>query len=353
MRFRNKKGAIRYNENTKKFYASIPPARQDKDKKRIYLGSFETLEKAQKAINLALKSRDRGQIYTISEWLKAWIERSINLKSDSTISLHKRMSKNINYYIGSIKLGDLVTSDIESMYSKLAANKAKTTIHLIHRILNAALNKAVQDCLIQSNPAKGAKRPRLEPRLFAWLPKEEDLPRLREAITQTTKYKFPLLFGLLAGLRPGEALAVKWSDIDFNIGTLKVNRQVVRVDNCIVEKELKTTSSYRTVILAPQIMQELNKIPLNKRDGYIVKRYYQKPELVRYCLKNICLKIGIKTLSPHKLRHLTATILIKEKVSPELVSQFLGHSNVKTTLEIYAHVMPTMQLEARNILAQI
>ena len=91
----------------------------------------------------------------------------------------------------------------------------------------------------------------------------------------------------------------------------------------------------------------------SERKGYLTKRRFQAPENIRYRLKKICSDIDIKPLSPHKLRHLTATILLKDGIPINQVKEVLGHTSVKTTGDIYGHVLPSMQVNVISTLSNI
>ena len=132
---------------------------------------------------------------------------------------------------------------------------------------------------------------------------------------------------LATGLRRGELLGLKWNDVDWKNGIIKVRRQVARVDGQIVEAPLKTKNSYRAVTISPDSVNNM--------------------------LKRVLERAGIPKVRFHDLRHTFATIALQNGVDIKTVSGMLGHFSAGFTLDTYAHVTTAAQKEAAQTMGNI
>ncbi len=166
---------------------------------------------------------------------------------------------------------------------------------------------------------------------------------------------------LVGGLRRGELCGLKWEDVDFDKGTVRIVRTRVTVNGQPQDSEPKTRGSRRTLNLGelmphPKALKKVqNEDTLKAGGAYAEDGYLVADELGRPChpetlsgwfesdVKDCG---GLRKISLHGCRHTSATNILKEGVPIHVVSQFLGHSNVQITLDTYAHVLPGQNEQA-------
>ena len=158
---------------------------------------------------------------------------------------------------------------------------------------------------------------------------------------------------LSTGLRRGELLGLKWSDIDFEKRTLEVKRQIQRVNGAIQETAPKTHNAYRKILLSAEAV-EILKAYKEQQEG---KSDYVFPsptggimesDCARKMLKRVLERAGLDELRFHDLRHTFATLALQNGVDVKTLSGILGHYRAGFTLDTYAHVTSQMQEEAAN-----
>jgi integrase len=166
---------------------------------------------------------------------------------------------------------------------------------------------------------------------------------------------------LALGLRRGEALGLKWEDIDLKNKCLYIQRSAGRVGTLgIKEKDPKTNSSKRKIDLPDFVVEALKshqKRQLESKErlaekwtdsGYVFTnkygRFLQESHLYN-SYKALLKRAGLPDIRFHDLRHSAATIMLSMGVNPKVIQEVLGHSNIRMTLGIYAHVLPSMQQE--------
>jgi integrase len=161
---------------------------------------------------------------------------------------------------------------------------------------------------------------------------------------------------LATGLRRGELLGLKWQDIDWKNGIIKVRRQVARVNGEIVEAPLKTKNSYRAVTISQQAIEVLREQKRKTHDTYVFPSPNGgplSPDSVNNMLKRVLERAGIPKVRFHDLRHTFATIALQNGVNIKTVSGMLGHFSAGFTLDTYAHVTTSAQTEAAQTMGNV
>ena len=158
---------------------------------------------------------------------------------------------------------------------------------------------------------------------------------------------------LSTGLRRGELLGLKWSDINFETRILEVKRQIQRVNGVIQETTPKTHNAYRKILLSAEAVGILKEY----REQQKVKSEYvfssptggiMEPDCARKMLKRVLQRAGLDELRFHDLRHTFATLALQNGVDVKTLSGILGHYSAGFTLDTYAHVTAQMQEDAAN-----
>ena len=213
----------------------------------------------------------RAKTYTVGKWLEVWYENyaKIKMRPSTYLTYHGYIENHIKPQLGKISLNDLTTLHLQQFYKKLLAEGrverieaqkqpkglSTKTVRNIHQIISSALKLAAEQRLIAHNPADGCALPKAERKEMQTLPVEQLTSFLREAKDSGV---FALYYiDLTTGLRRGELLGLKWSDIDLEKGDLRVQRQIGRINGKIIEMPLKTKNAYRTLPLSADAISVL------------------------------------------------------------------------------------------------
>ena len=332
----------------------------------------EVKEKLKRAIEDSAKL-DMSKVgqYTVGQWMDVWFENyaKIKVRPSSHQTYRGYIENHIKPNIGSIPLNKLTSLELQKLYKKLLGNGrverieskkqpkglSAKTVRNINQIICSALNLAIEQRLILTNPADACALPKLEHREMKTLPVEQLTSFLREAKESGV---FEMYYIELAtGLRRGELLGLKWSDIDLEHGSLRVQRQIARIDGEIVEAPLKTKNAYRTLLLSADAIDVLK--TQKKKCGtspYVFPSPTGgpiSPDSVLHMLHRVLKRAGLPKVRFHDLRHTFATLALQNGVDIKTVSGMLGHFSAGFTLDTYAHVTTSAQKEAANTMGGV
>ena len=331
----------------------------------------EVKEKLKRALEECKKiDITRTGKYTVESWMDEWFENVAKLKvrPSSHQTYRGYIDHHITPNIGNIPLEKLSTMDLQKLYRKLmnkgrverieAQNQPKglsaKTVRNINQVISSAMEFAVAQKIIPENPCKAVALPKLEHKEMQTIPAEQLQAFLQEA-KNTGVYEMYYI-ELATGLRRGELLGLKWQDIDWKNGIIKVRRSIARVDGQIVEAPLKTKNSYRTVTISRQAIEVLKQQKAKTNDVYIFPSPNggpSSPDSVNNMLKRVLARAGIPKVRFHDLRHTFATIALQNGVDIKTLSSMLGHFSPGFTLERYTHVTTSAQKEAAKTIGNI
>lgn len=314
----------------------------------------------------------------LGEWLKEWMPKYVQDTISDDFYLRKQdlIRLHIDPYIGAIKLQKLIEDDITVLYKKLLKTGKKVkvkdkdgnhkiiltglapqTVKHIHNILKPALSRAVKRGIIAKNPMDDVKAPavkRNKPRTLT----EEEISKYFETLCHRRLYA-AFVLELCTGLRRGELLGIKRTDLNIESRELSIQRQVSRVrkvdrsGSSLEYKNVKSETSNRTIILPLCAVAELQahlvrqdeekKLagPAYKDEGLVFCRALgQKLDTRRlYAIHCRALKAAkLEHTAFHNLRHTVATLLLEKGEDVKTIQELLGHADPATTLRIYAHV---------------
>ena len=282
----------------------------------------EVKEKLKKAIeeNVGI-DYGRAKNYTVGNWLEVWYENyaKIKMRPSTYLTYHGYIENHIKPQLGKIPLNDLTTLHLQQFYKKLLAEGrverieaqkqpkglSAKTVRNIHQIISSALKLAVEQRLIARNPADGCALPKAEHKEMQTLPVEQLTSFLREAKDSGV---FALYYiDLTTGLRRGELLGLKWSDIDLEKGDLRVQRQIGRIDGKIIEMPLKTKNAYRTLPLSADAISvlKMQKCKVGNSEWVFPSPTGgpMSPDSVLHMLHRVLKRAGLPKVRFHDLRH--------------------------------------------------
>lgn len=296
----------------------------------------------------------------------------------STIVLYKSLTRRIYPKIGHIKLKDLRTDILNDLYTYLATGKlnkrssgnlsAKTVLEH-HRLISTVLEQAVKECLVPFNVASRAILPKVEKKNVNYF-QPEDIANIREAMeTEPLKWKTLIHLFLITGARRGELLGLKWDKVDFENNRIYIcNNILYSPDIGVYEDTPKTETSKRFIALPEETMQLLKQYKreqteehlksgiINSRSGFVFCQYDGKPmhpDSATDYLKKFSKRNNLPHINPHAFRHTMASMLYYNGVDSVSISKRLGHAQVSTTANIYAHVVEQADKKNAEILSDI
>ena len=332
----------------------------------------EVKEKLKKAIeeNVGI-AYGQAKTYTVGSWLEVWMENYAKIKlRPSTFKTSQGFLKNhIRPQIGNVPLAELTSLDLQRFYKHLldggrvdrieAKKKPKglapKTVRNIHQIISSALKLASEQRLIVRNPADGCALPKAERKEMRTLPIEQLTSFLREA-KDSGVYELYYL-DLATGLRRGELLGLKWTDVDLDRGILKIQRAISRQNGKVVEAPLKTKNAYRTLPLSADAISvlKMQKCKVGNSEWVFPSPSGgpMSPDSVLHMLQRVLKRAGLPKVRFHDLRHTFATLALQNGVDIKTVSGMLGHFSAGFTLDTYAHVTTSAKREAAKTMGNI
>ena len=297
------------------------------------------------------------------DWLEYWYENHSKPKIRPTTqaSYESRIRLHIIPEIGHIPLNKLTQNDLQQFYARLKKNGRKTLaekygeglsdrmVRMCHATCRSALEKAVQDGLIRTNPAIGCKLPPKKAREMQVLDRDELQRFLIQA--QAEGYYELFLLDLATGLRRGELMALQWDDLDFKTGVLNVDKQVYEVNGELQFSKPKTKNSIRKIVLPPSVVEVLREYKKRVHSRWMFPSPVKEdtpltPGAVRSRLQLILEHAQCKHVRFHDLRHTFATLALQNGMDVKTLSAMLGHVSAATTLDIYTHITDDMQRSA-------
>lgn len=326
----------------------------------------EVKEKLKSAIteSQGIEVRKSEDEYTVATWLRTWYE--LYAKPNVRTATANRYELIIEKYtiprIGSVKLKKLTTRHLQKLYKDLLEGGrihvgksqdkglSTTTVHSVHLMLHAALERAVKERLIPRNPCEDCVVPKPRKLEMQILPAEHIHAYLSAADTRGLLPMFYL--ELVSGLRKGELAALRWDDVDVENRTISVSKQYVRnPDGSLELTRPKTENSVRLVSI-PQaavdlLIQEHDKHPDSPYlfPSPLTGEMYH-PDSVVNLHKKILKDAGLPHLRFHDLRHTFATTALQNGVDVKTVSSMLGHYDAGFTLRTYTHATRQKQEQA-------
>ena len=311
-----------------------------------------------------------------ADYMEVWLEIVRGSVEKTTFSSYTQMVKKkiVPYFrdLG-VTLGGLEAKHIQRFYLYELRNVSANTVIHEHANIHKALQYAVRMNLIQYNPADKVERPKKE-KFIAGYYRQEELEQLFE-VAKDHPYSLLIQMTAFYGLRRSEALGLKWDAIDFERNTITIrhivtNAQVDGKYEIVREDRAKTKSSLRSLPLVASIKEKLisvkNQQKENKRvcgncynteyDGYVFVDAMGNLFNPRNVSKNFAALLernNLRHIRFHDLRHSCASLLLANDVPMKQIQEWLGHSDIGTTANIYSHLDYQSKVNSANIMDNI
>ena len=334
---------------------------------------FKTKKAADQAMTALKAEYENGgfiepSTLTLTGFLERWMETTEKTVSPKTFERYRQMIKNhIIPEIGSALLQKLDAMEIQFAYSRLLAHGradgkgglAPKTVRNVHGVLSSALQTARNWKLVNQVATQSVKLPKVEKQEMKILDKPQTAALL---CSLEGHWLHPIvLVALTTGMRRGEILALKWSNIslrDGKDGWLKVVQSVEQTSAGKRLKDVKTEHARRKISLAPitvqtllahksQQAEQLLRLGVRQdKDGLVFTTLdgrLRDPLLVSTTFRQHMAQLDLPKIRFHDLRHTHISQLLADGNDIKTVSSRAGHSNASITLNVYAHSMPDSQ----------
>jgi integrase len=348
----------------------------DGKRRQKWHGSYKTrrdAERASAAIVRDLEQRTyvEPRKLTLAEYVNdEWLPLMKQQVKASTWSSYKRnLELHVLPTLGGRQLQAITPGLLNALYRQLLENGrrngepgrglAPKTVRYVHTTISKLLNDAVDQELLQRNPAARAKPPRSPggtSSMRFWTP--EELARFLDHVTDHRW--FPLWrLAAMTGMRRGELLGLRWQDIDFAHARLAVRQTLISIS---YRMEVSTPKTHRARVIdldgetlgilrklfADRGHPEASSLVFTDDDGNAIH-----PESVRVVFERLHPHAGVPRIRFHDLRHTHATVALRAGIPVKVISERLGHATPAFTLQQYAHVIPGMQAEAAAEIARL
>lgn len=335
-------------------------------KRRTYYG--KTKKEVREKLRVAINEQKAGTLIlapnqTLEVYLTYWLEKvaKLTIRTRTYEQYSSTLRVHLIPGLGTIELQKLTIQQVQDFYAGLhEEGQAASSISAIHAVLHRALNYAVKNSLVARNVASYASRPmvrRYKPKVLT----EEQANKLIEAVKGQRIEAF-IILALTTAARRGELLALHWDDIDFRLKAMRIERSLTTAKGRgHYEGETKTETSRRTVLLADIAIDVLHEHRMRQDEmkasrlesgkswlekGLVfcgVDGDYLLFDTVHRLFSATLRDAGLPHMRIHDLRHSAATLLLVKGVHPKVVQELLGHSNISMTMDVYSHVLPSMQ----------
>ena len=303
------------------------------------------------------------------KWLREWLIHYVKpTVKDRTYQRYKiAVDLHIIPALGTLQLSEITNSMLQHLVSELLSTGNKlngqglssNSINTIICILKNCLATASMLGYIGNNPAEHLKRPKREEKAVSCFTVKEQ-KAIEKAVFEKKGKFVGILLCLYSGLRLGELLALEWSDVDFKLGILSVNKTCYycKDENAAYSRVTyapKTKSSIREIPLPKPILGELRELKKQAQTPYIIENR-GKPVAMRCYQKSfetLLKKLDIPYKSFHSLRHSFATRALECGMDVRTLSEILGHKNPTVTLNRYAHSLMEHKISAMNKLGKL
>ncbi|MEO8973771.1 MAG: site-specific integrase [Ktedonobacteraceae bacterium] len=339
-------------------------------KRKYFYG--KTRKEVQEKLAAVLQEQKQGMLVatpqqTVGQFLTDWLENTH--KQSVRPRTYERYEEALRLHLlpvlGKYQLQKLSAQHVQAFYArKLKEGLASTTVIYYHSVLHNALDTAVKWGLVARNVCDLVTPPRKT--RFEIKPFTIEQVQSFFAAIQGHKWEALFTLALATGMRQGELLGLKWQDINFSTGTLQVRRILTRVPSetagkVFIEAEPKTEKSRRSITIAlfalealkqhrvHQLETQLKAGALWEAHDYIfctLVGTHLRPSHVVDEFKKLLKKADLPDTRFHDLRHSAATLLLGLGVHAKVVQEMLGHTQMSMTMDIYSHVLPTMQQDA-------
>ena len=301
---------------------------------------------ALKAESIVKSELMRGKFELVDNTENTTLKQAINLYLEYSKANKRSHKLDDNYckvfsefFGNNTRLKDITPQKLEKFKMYLKQDKRNSTVNRYLEAMSKMFNVAISNKIARLNPIKEIKKLKQDNFKIRFLTKDEEA-KLFEVLSSNKDYLYfiPIVIcALQTGMRKGEIINLKWSNIDF--------------DNKFIELLQTKSGKARKIPISDKLMIELCKLKEQKLSEYVFTNPYTKTRYVSIHkgFGEVLKKANIKNFRFHDLRHTAATRMTEMGIDLAVVQEILGHSDVKTTMR-YAHPVPERKLKAIEVL---
>ena len=339
---------------------------------RVQKGGFRTKREAEDFLREQLNKVDENKFakyddISVKEFLELWLNEHArhNMKQSTFENREIMIKKRIVPVIGKMKIEDLKPIHFKRFYNQLRdEGLSPQYVHSIHSLLRSAFRHATKWQIASTNVMELVDSPKIivSKQLKTWT-LEQAVQLLDYTASLKDEYcHIAYVIAIFTGMRRGEVLGLRWSDVNLDKKTLQVVQTVYRTNGMEPSIQTpKTSNSVRSISIPDNVIDELkaHKAKQNQLRLMFGSAYHDHglvcpnpngkpmdPRLLYSHFKKCTIRAGLPEIRFHDLRHTHATIMLQLGEHPKVVSERLGHSNINITLNTYSHVLPNMQEDA-------
>ena len=317
-------------------------------------------EEVREKLTKAIADRDGGFVFddknmSVGEYLKRWLNDSVrgSVRASTHASYERQVGRYMIPAIGRVKLGKLTPAHVQHLYREMQdRGLSARTVQYTHAVLRRALKQAKRWGMVNRNVADDVDPPRLKRDEIHPLDREQTRRLLGAA--EGDRLHALCVVAVTAGLRPGEMRALRWSDVDLEAGTLRINRALSEGEFAAPKtprgrRKIELSDTARAALRAHrkrQLEERMKKAGLWEDHGLVFPSAVGTPlshrNLVR-SFKALLKRAGLPASTRlYDLRHTCATLLLNGNVHPKYVQELLVHASISQTLDTYSHVLKGM-----------
>lgn len=346
-------------------------------RKQRWFSGFNSRKEAEKELPRILIKLQDGELLdnnniTLGKFIKDWIndkKKKDNLSVTTIDGYENIIDNHVIPTIGELKLQNVKPYNMQKYFDLKSEILSARTLNNHSRVLISAFIHAVDMELIEKNPMDKVKLPKDKKEETTVLDVEQS-KELLEKVQSNQTLKMPVTLALLLGLRRGECLALRWDNVDFQSNTIKITETLEYVKGEYYFNPPKTKKSRRTIAIPQDIIpilkqhkkwqnemqlksggswkNEKNLICTNKLSGDFII-----PTVLSDAFRNFLIKNNLPKIRFHDLRHTNATLMLAAGVSAKVAGNRLGHSSISITMDLYSHVLESIDQDAANKLNTI
>jgi integrase len=348
----------------------------DKRERRWTLGTILSVQATARRF-LRYVDDSQRHVPTLGEYLETWLDlcQTRGLRAATIASYRATLRLHVSERLLATRIDRVTSQALNDLYGYLLRSGRKhgegglsaRTVRYVYTLLRRAYADAVRLGIVEINPVDSTDPPsvrsaRARPRA-PWTP--EELKRFLSAARCDPLYAAYHL-AAATGMRRGEILGLRWSDLDFEARQLRVMQTVVEAGHVLMIGEPKSDRSRRVIALDQHTvavlreyrgraasqrtdrLEDFSALVFAHTDGSPIH-----PACFSYAFSRRVRAVGARCVRFHDLRHGHATMALRAGVHPKVVCERLGHSSVAITLDVYSHAIPSMQREAADVVASL